>query len=539
MDNFRRHKRPQQRPHSIDGFVRGSSRPEGAGFQFQRHSSYKPANQPEGLSRTNRYFAGDNQRNPGKPITGSDNGLSGSIKLDLPNEAKKRRKSKKHPGLRVALKFMVILLVTGTVASGYLFGKGYLKARQIFKGGGSAAALEENVDPAKLNGEGDGRVNILILGRGGPGHTGPDLTDTILIASIDPSQHEAALLSLPRDLWVKPAGHGYMKINSVFAAGKSQGMNDKLGIINAEEKGLKLLESTISGVIGIPINYHAIVDFEGFKKAINTVGGIDIDVKEKVYEVMRLENKQYVLDVKTGNQHFDGLRALAYARCRHCSPRSDFDRNLRQREVLVGTKNKIFTVGTFANPIKINELLSAFGDHIRSNLKLEEILRLYEIGQQIDSSKIESIGLADPPNNYITTQSINGLSTVVPRAGVGNYKEIQNFIRNKLKDGFLLKENATVMVLNGTNVTGLAARTADELKSYGYNVSKVADSPIKNQQSTIVVDMRSGQKKYTKAYLEKRFGIKVSSTIPDNRIVPGEADFVIILGQNEENRLDN
>ena len=109
-----------------------------------------------------------------------------------------------------------------------------------------------------------------------------------------------------------------------------------------------------------------------------------------------------------------------------------------------------------------------------------------------------------------------------------------------MKDGFLAHENAVVAVYNGTEIAGLASRTSDDLKSYGYNISTVADAPTKGIQKTVVVDLRNGEKKYTRKYLENRFGTLAVGQLPsDTKIVPGNADFVIILGQNEQTRLAN
>src|SRR5690606_11709672 len=131
----------------------------------------------------------------------------GTIELQIPDSSvsRKARKHKKHRGRTIAKRGFSMFMVFTLLLSGFVFGKAYLKFGQVFKGGGSAAALGEDVDPSLLKGEGDGRVNILMLGKGGPGHEAPDLTDTILIASINPIQKEAALLSIPRDFYVKTA----------------------------------------------------------------------------------------------------------------------------------------------------------------------------------------------------------------------------------------------------------------------------------------------------------------------------------------------
>jgi LCP family protein required for cell wall assembly len=469
----------------------------------------------------------------------------GTIELQSPeNIGKKRRQHSKHRGKTIAMRGASMFMVFVLLMSGFVFGKAYLKFGQIFKGGGSAAALGENVDPALLKGEGDGRVNILLLGKGGPGHEAPDLTDTILIASINPIQKEAALLSIPRDFYVKTEDYGSMKINAVYANRKNDVLsstkyNDPDREKKAEEEGIKAIENTITKTVGIPIHYHGMVDFQGFKKAIDTVDGVDVNAPAEVQETMWIDGRNYRLNVQPGVSHFDGFRALAYSRSRHTSPRGDFDRSERQRLMLVALKDKILSLGTLSNPLKINQLISDFGDHIETNLSVNEMMRLYDIGKEIPSDKIQSVGLADPPNDYVTTSMIGGQSVVIPKAGVGNYKDIQNFVRNKLRDGYLADENATVMVLNGTNVPGLAGRTADELKSFGYNMLPAADAPTKSYQETVIVDLRNGDKKYTKHYLENRFGVSTVPNLPDSSINPGMADFVIIIGQNEVSRLQN
>ena len=131
----------------------------------------------------------------------------------------------------------------------------------------------------------------------------------------------------------------------------------------------------------------------------------------------------------------------------------------------------------------------------------------------------------------MTGLNISGQSIQAPRAGLNDFSEIQHYVRNTLKDGFIANENATVAVLNGTNTPGLATKKAAELKSYGYNVNLIADAPTKTYTKTILVDMRGGQKKYTLHYLEQRLGVTAVSSLPDPNITnPGNSDFVIILG---------
>jgi polyisoprenyl-teichoic acid--peptidoglycan teichoic acid transferase len=436
---------------------------------------------------------------------------------------------------------VAVLVVLVALITGFLFAKGYLNLRKVLSGGGGAAALQDNVDPSRLKGEGDGRVNVMLLGRGGAGHDGADLTDTIIIASIDPIAKEATLVSLPRDFYVPVSGNGSMKINSVFYTGKTASLNKQRRQTDeakkqADEAGFALLESTIEKNFGIPIHYHAMVDFSGFKQAIDTVGGIDINAPAAVVEQMRIDGKPYKLDVKPGQQHMDGFKALAYSRSRYTSARGDFDRSERQRLIIVALKDKVFSLGTFGNPQKISQLLGNFGNHVQTNFSVQDLKRLYDLSKDISGTKVTSVGLADPPNNYIKTANIGGLSVVVPTAGVGDFTEIKNYLRSTLKDSYLRSENASVLVLNGTQTAGIGSKKADELKSYGYNVVGVENAPTKNYAKTVVVDLRNGSKKYTKNYLEKRYGVSAVTTLPDPTIQAGTADFVIIIGNDQNSR---
>lgn len=557
MDNFRRYRRPNGRTATTDGFIGSPKQGEPVGLQPR--SPQTPAGQrkigdfrsKEGFHTTDRAARPINRqapppnrpRQPARDTYGAAQGAS-----TTPPEKPKRfqrlspfRLSNWSKRKAFAV-FAVMLLIVG----GFFGGKAWLRFQQVFEGGGKGV-LQEDVDPLTLRGEGDGRVNVLMLGRGGAGHEGADLTDTIIVASINVIQKEAALLSIPRDLYVQTSSGSSTKINSVFTYAKENALaaspnpGSEAAIKQAEEAGFKAVEDVIESVIGIPMHYHGMIDFDGFRKGIDTIGGVDINVPESgvVHENLRLYGQNYVLDVQEGPQHFDGLRALAYSRSRYASARGDFDRAERQRMVLLALKSKVLSVGTFSNPLKVSRLMDDFGNHIRTNLSLDDIMRLYEIGKGFKNDAIASVGLADPPNDYVVTDNVEGLSVVVPKAGVGNYAEIQHFVRNRLRDGFLAKEDAKVAILNGTTIPGLAARTATDLKSYGYNVTQITDAPTRGYHTTMVIDLTNGAKKYTRRYLENRFVIDARTRLPDPMIQANEADFVIILGQNEQTRLAN
>jgi len=433
--------------------------------------------------------------------------------------------------MRSGLAALAIIVLLG----GFLFVKGYLKLNKVFKGGGNAAALNSNVDPSLLRGEGDGRVNILLLGRGGEGHDGGDLTDTILLASIDPVNNKTALVSIPRDFWVTTPS-GSSKINAVYTYAKQAATAAGGSKAKAEQAGIKAIKQQTSEILGVPIHYYAMVDFLAFRQAVDTVGGVKINVtedtavSEHLWDAMKREH--YYLNVQPGVQTFDGQRALFYARSRHASPRGDFDRAERQKLLIGALSKKITSASTFTNPVKVSKLMDAFGDHVSTDMSLNDAMRLVDIGKKIGSN-FESVDLANPAKPLVSTGMIGNQSVVMPVAGVGNYSQINALVRNKLKDGYIVKENAKITILNGTVTPGLAAEKAAALKTYGYNIGEVTDAPTQDYDKTIIVDLSKGKKKYTKNYLEKRFDVKTQRDMPEGLEKPNGVSFVIILGQNE------
>ena len=324
-----------------------------------------------------------------------------------------------------------------------------------------------------------------------------------------------------------------MKINSVYSTYKQKAIYEGKSKREAETAGLDALEVTTEKVLGVPINYYLTVDFEAFRKAVDTVGGITVVAKEPLYDpsVAWENNWSSQLAVK-GENNFNGKQALLYARSRHGSARGDFDRSERQRQIIVALGEKVFTLGTFSNPVKMTQLLNNFGSHVHTNLGLDDLTKLYDIAGEIDGSKVASLELTAPPNDYLITSNIGGLSVVVPKAGIGSYGAIQSYVRNKLKDGFIVKESPKILVLNGTTQDGAATSQKKVLKSYGYDVIGVADAPTKDYASTVFIDMTHDQKRYTKRYIELRYGTNAIDDLPQG-IDPGLADFVIIIGQNE------
>jgi len=416
---------------------------------------------------------------------------------------------------------------------GFLAWRAYANVHKVFHGNSTVATLaSKKVTPDLLKGEGDGRVNILLLGVGGPGHDGADLTDTIVLLSVDPVNNTAAMLSVPRDLWVKmPVNYfgSQQKINAAYESAKYKTLG-KVDASNentaAVEAGFASIDKVLGDVLDVKINYHVLVNFHAFKQGVDTVGGITVNVPTELYDpTMAWENHNSPILAQAGVQEMNGVKALLYARSRETS--SDFARSQRQRQILVALKDKILTAGTLSNPAKIEGLMNTFGDNVYSDLSVSGAGRLLSIMKNISDSKVTSLGLTDPPHKLVTTDHIGSTSVVRPVAGFNNYADIQTYVHSQLPDGYLLKEKAPITVI-GLTATGAAA-TATNLKNYGY---QVAGSSTTKQTilAPAIIDLSHGTAPFTLHYLQNRFKVEASNKLLSGVDVPlGSAKFVILV----------
>jgi LCP family protein required for cell wall assembly len=471
--------------------------------------------------------AGINLKRPNAPA------LHTSKRRPFGRNSKDTSKKKHKKGkLRTFVKVSAILLVAGLSIFGFIFGKAWWDAQKALNGGGSALAMSKDVDPNSLNGEGDGRINILLLGKGGDQHEGGQLTDTLMIASVDPINNGVVMLSIPRDLWVKPDNLWPMKINAVYNSAKEQALyknsKDKAA---AEKAGIDTTEQVIEQYLDVKINYYAMVDFTAFEEAVNILGGITVNLPEPYSDPTMKIGKKY-LSLPAGPNQLDGGTALGLARSRYGAERGDFDRGRNQQLVIIGIKDKLLSMGTFVNPLKISQLITTFGNRVQTNFSTDDLMRLYELSKNIPNENITNVDLAMKGEAVVQTGSIGGQSVVYPIAGVDDFSEVKKFVRLKLKDSFIIKENPTIIVLNASGKSGAATKRAEELKSYGYNVIQVADAPISNVPVTQLIDTTKGAKKYTKRYLELRFNTQAVSGVDGLDTTPYIADYIVVIGQN-------
>ncbi len=275
----------------------------------------------------------------------------------------------------------------------------------------------------QLQGEQEGQINVLLLGmRGNDMPGGGLLADTIMVAMIRPAEDKIALLSVPRDLWVKyPDSSNQGKINSVHAYYEDRG----------EGKGMDAMKQVVSEVTGLPIHYVVRIDFNGFKKLVDTVGGVDVYLDNPFSEPSQFEGENAVnFSLPAGRNHIDGQKALFFVRARYTS--SDFDRAKRQQQVLLALKDKMLSLGTLTDFGKVNNILNVLGDDVRADMDISEMKKFFALAnkEQNPSIKQKVLDTSDEGLLYSSRADTPEGKTYVLLPSGGNYDKIHEMCKN-------------------------------------------------------------------------------------------------------------
>lgn len=258
----------------------------------------------------------------------------------------------------------------------------------------------------------DDRVNILLLGMAGGTYDGPDLTDTIIVASINLQTKSVALLSIPRDIWSETLKD---KINSAYHYGE----------VKKQGGGMTLARAIIEDVTGLPIHYVVTLDFTQFESIITALGGIDVNVTQAFtdteYPIAGRENdlcdgdptfacRYETIHFDVGVQHMDGVVALKYVRSRHAEgdEGTDFARGRRQQDVISALKQKILASKPWFHPSLASTLFKTIDAATDTDMT---------VGEQLTVGKL----MAGTSSSAFTKISIESLLIVPPTWMYGRY----------------------------------------------------------------------------------------------------------------------
>lgn len=449
---------------------------------------------------------------------------------------------------RIIVSVILVIVAALLAIGGYLAYKAFNATGHVLNG--SFVDLIQN-EPLKE--DANGRSNFLILGTSedDPGHQGGDLTDSIMVLSINQKQKNAYTFSIPRDLYVEygeACVSGYKgKINVYFSCSNT-GEDDA-----AEQDRLAKTQKFIGDIIGLDIQYGVHVNYTVMRDVVNAIGGsIDVTIASRdprgvmdsnfdwkcgkiAQRKVNCPPSGHFIDYPNGPVTLDAEHALYLAQARgdiaptYGFEQSNFDRERNQQMIAVAIRDKAMSAGTLTNLGAVTGLVDALGNNLRTNVQTKEVRTMMDLLQNIKNEDIHSLDFYSDENRIFTTGTIPGAgSSVYPAAGVFVYSELQAFINKQVNSEPFMKEEPHVIVLNGSGETGIAQLASDSLTEKGFIVDSIDTAP-EGTYGKVEVYQVNAEKTLTAAKLAKLYGVTVKTTVPPVSVT-GETDFVIIIG---------
>lgn len=527
-----------RRPGSQLGELNKAKNPEAGIAPIDRtlHTGGNDATERVGVPRSGKTMGRDDISESLRDIDTLDSDLSESKK------SRKRRKKdlsgkKKKSLVKRIIIWIVLLLVIGALGVvGYVVYKAINASNNVFEG-----SFLDIVQNQPLKEDANGRSNFLVFGTAeddeGGMHGGANLTDSIMVASIDQTKDDAYMVSLPRDLWVQyqetctVGNQG--KLNAVYFCASNDGEN--------EQAGAEALMAKAGEITGLDIQYYVHLNFTAVVEAVDAVGGVDVTIESSDPRGILDRNFDwkcnytcYYVNYANGETvHLDGEHALALARARNAAggyglPNGNFDREKNQQMIIKALLDKAVGAGTLTNLGAVTGLIDALGNNLRTNIETKEIRTLMDLGTKIPQDSIVSLSLVEEGNMLVTTGSYNGQSIVRPVAGLLDYSQIAAYIEREVTAEPYMKEQPHVSVLNGSGVAGVAQTLADSLAEKGFIVDVVDNAP-EGTYEAIEVYKANGDKPASADKLEEMYGVTIKTTPAPGSVV-GETNFVIIIG---------
>ncbi len=312
------------------------------------------------------------------------------------------------------------------------------------------------------------RVNILLLGYGGAGHDGGYLTDSLMLASLDPRSRVVTLLSIPRDLWVtlpksKYAASYSGKVNEAFAIPAAEGDRDE---------GIRVADATLESVLGTEIHRTIAIDFRAFRTVVDAIGGVDL-VVDRSFTALYPRNDDPEIDpswieisFQAGPQHMNGEAALRFIRARYSESAegSDFARSLRQQKVILAARDRV--VAANAMP-QLLGLLDALREHVRTDLSLADMRALADFAREYDDRR--TIRAALTPENVLQNGFLESSGYALwPK--VEGWGEVHAFVRRALEFPRSLAEDPQLVVAASRRRAAIAREASRRLLDLGFSV---------------------------------------------------------------------
>jgi polyisoprenyl-teichoic acid--peptidoglycan teichoic acid transferase len=361
----------------------------------------------------------------------------------------KRKTFKFIPYVRLVIFGLILACVLWVVV---FFGRiGLALGSKIFKGPSFLYSILINRNNISLKNT-KGTTNVLLLGIGGKGHDGPNLTDTMILLSVNPEKKFVIFTPIPRDVWLTSIN---AKINAAYSIGEDK----------KQGGGMVMAKDAILETLGVEVHYTVVADFTGFEKAVDLLGGVavyvDQDFVDPLYPKDGHENdtcginiatmsaemiadtsfpcRYETLSFKQGLIKMTGEEALKYVRSRHAETLegTDFARSQRQQKVLIAVKDKFFSTQTLLSSSKLIELLKIYKDYIKTDIKEDEYDDFIKLFFKLKTAKYDTFVL-DQGNKeegragLLVNPPASKYGAWVLEPSLGDWTEIQEKIQSTI-----------------------------------------------------------------------------------------------------------
>jgi len=386
----------------------------------------------------------------------------------------------------------------------------------------------------------DGRTNILLLGVGDKDHAGASLTDSIIIASIEPATRSIVFLSLPRDLYLVDSDQAQdARINAFYANVRNRLIREGASASGASLDAMNIFRAELGTRLGVQMHGVMKVDFTAFSEIVDAFGGVEIDVTEALtdYTYPLKEGVVGTFSLPQGLQRLDGETALKYARSRHST--SDFDRSRRQQQILGALLEKVKNQNPLENLGLARAVLGVIEKHAEWTLSSRDLIALASSALTVPEERIVSMHLSTSVGGDYADAERGGF--VLPPAediGAGaillpyslsgklsDWGQIETLTKLLFGHRGLYLSESDITVSAGAKDNLAAHRLRNELVRYGLSVSQITQTV--SGSGEILVSSRGQTEKFLSRYVD--IPLTVSDTMENNSmniILPARYRFV-------------
>ncbi len=379
-----------------------------------------------------------------------------------PDFAERRRRSQRRRRLAVGCVTLIALLFLASCAAGLVY---YLRVngdlRRNFVTDAKANKALDPVPDTK-----DSPFYMIIMGVDSREKGEASRSDTLIVARIDPPRQRVTLLSIPRDTRVSIPGHGKTKINAAHAFG-----------------GPALVIDTVKDITGLPISHYAELDFSGFKGVVDALGGVTVDIPERIHDLKAANYVESAATLEPGRQRLDGAHALTFVRSRNF-PLGDLQRIENQQFFIRALLAEALKPG---NVLRLPSVIAAMAESVTTDMSVGDLVRIANQMKGMSADSLEAVTMPGEP------KSVGGGSYVImdEAAFAAMLERIKAGQPAETAEGeaaaAAVPANVSVTIKNGAGIAGVAGHASNILSAGGFQVGEVGNMNQFVYEETLVV----------------------------------------------------